>query len=152
MYTTGVVHAVLDKEEPGDGMCAKGQRLGWVPLPTAVGLCEGDPASETHRKHCSRSPRAKWPAWYSFPSITEGTVSVSCTMTAISLSRFPSMLRSFMLAEPIKRNSETETFSYSGRHSFALQTQFFLAKKPLILFRYQEMLCSRKAGCSLTQG
>lgn len=102
------------------------KRLGWVAVPTA----EEHPASETHRKHWSRSPWANRPAWYSFPSITEGTVSVSCTMTAISLSRFPSMLRSFMLAEPIRRNSATEPFSCRGRHSLILQTWFSLLNKP----------------------
>lgn len=72
-------------------------RLGWAPVLRP----KTDPGVEAHLKHCSRSPRANRPAWYSSPSITEGTVSVSCTMTAISLSRFPSMLRSLMLAEPI---------------------------------------------------
>lgn len=51
-------------------------------------------------KQRSRRDWAKRPALYASPSITEGTVSVSCTMMAISLSRLPSMLRSLMLAEP----------------------------------------------------
>lgn len=71
----------------------------------AVGLIAEAWLCGRHLKHCSRSSRAKQPAWYSFPSMSEGTVSVSSTMMAISLSRLPSMLRSLMLAEPKRRNN-----------------------------------------------
>lgn len=70
----------------------------------------------TDLKHSSRRPRAKQPAWYSFPSIIDGTISVSCTMTAISLSRFPSMLRSLMLAEPKRRTSRQAQVSSRDSH------------------------------------
>lgn len=76
-------------------------------------LCRAD------LKHSSRRPWAKRPAWYSFPSIIDGTVSVSCTMTAISLSRFPSMLRSLMLAEPKSRISRhAQTSSCDSHHQY----------------------------------
>lgn len=59
-------------------------------------------------KHSRRSCRPYFPAWYACPSITEGTVSESSTITATSLSLFPSMLRSLMLAEPASRAEEQQ--------------------------------------------
>lgn len=110
----------------------------------------GRRAWRTHRKHCSRIPWANRPAWYSSPSITEGTVSVSSTMTAISLSRFPSMLRSLMLAEPIRRNSDMQQSCHGGRHR---RPPSSLANTPSLCSGYQETLCFREAaGTSLPQG
>lgn len=124
------------QEGPGDDICVQGRRWDGVPAPTTVKQDKRATAlGGAHLKHCSRSPWAKRPAWYSSPSITEGTVSVSCTMTAISLSRFPSMLRSFMLAEPIMGNSDVEQPSWQRVLLVAFPAQFFLPKKTLILFR-----------------
>lgn len=57
--------------------------------------------TDPYLKHSRRSWRPYLPAWYACPSITDATVSESSTITATSLSLFPSMLRSFMLAEPV---------------------------------------------------
>lgn len=62
----------------------------------------------TYLKHSRRSCRAYFPAWYSCPSITAVTVSESSTITATSLSLFPSMLRSLMLAEPAETQREED--------------------------------------------
>lgn len=64
--------------------------------------------SFSYLKHSSLSCSANFPAWYSSPPIVEVTVSVSSTMTAISLSLFPSMLRSLMLAEPEITGNKTD--------------------------------------------
>lgn len=97
-------HIVLDKKNLAWQKC---QGRGHPEPHCGCGTNSRSVALWGHLKHCNRSPRAKQPAWYSFPSMTEGTVSVSSTMTAISLSRFPSMLRSLMLAEPKRRNNRS---------------------------------------------
>lgn len=71
-------------------------------------------------KHSRRSCRAYLPAWYSCPSITAVTVSESSTITATSLSRFPSMLRSLMLAEPCKEEGGVSWSASRGRQSTGL--------------------------------
>jgi hypothetical protein len=56
------------------------------------------PAS--YLKQCFRKLKANLPAWYSTPSMRDGSISVSLIRMASSLSRFPSKLLSLMFAEP----------------------------------------------------
>lgn len=132
VYTPSVLgDTILDKEESGMAYVPRGwQEVNLGPRESVR------VALEANLKHCSRSPWANRPAWYSCPSITDGIVSVSCTMTAISLSRFPSMLRSFMLAEPVRRNNETEQPCCRGRHCWPPST----VRAPLLIKRE---FCSR---------
>lgn len=67
-----------------------------IPCPNQASCCPSQP----YLKQCFRKLRANLPAWYSAPSMRDGSISVSSISTASSLSRFPSKLRSLMLAEP----------------------------------------------------
>lgn len=59
------------------------------------------PATTQHKlNQCFRKLKANLPAWYSTPSMRDGSISVSLISMASSLSRFPSKLLSLMFAEP----------------------------------------------------
>lgn len=60
---------------------------------------------------------------------------MSCTMTAISLSRFPSMLRSLMLAEPKRRMSRHAEASHDGHHQYDLTPCFPAHETPILSTR-----------------
>lgn len=55
---------------------------------------------DSYLKQCFRRLKANLPAWYSTPSMRDGSISVSSISMASSLSRFPSKLLSLMFAEP----------------------------------------------------
>lgn len=64
-------------------------------------------------KHSLRRASARGPAWYSSPPMMDGTLSSSSTNTANSLSLFPSMLRSLMLADPATEVGSTDIYDLS---------------------------------------
>lgn len=86
-----------------------------------------------HLKHSRRSCRAYFPAWYSCPSITAVTVSESSTITATSLSLFPSMLRSLMLAEPAVNAKERDELDHRVHQQMVLRHQ--ISDGTLTLFK-----------------
>lgn len=128
--------AVLDKEEPGDDMCAKGGRRGWVPAPTAVKPRQRDTALEGLPEALQPKSLGEAASLVLFSvhhrrdrlrvlhNDSHFTVTLSQHASVVDVGR----------AYHGKQWHRT-VFSAKQTLLFALPTQFFLAKKTLILFR-----------------